>query len=149
MATEGLQLVRRLRRAFSTLLLVDGGRDRASAEAAFKRAGADLVALATPFIANPDLVERLSRGWPLAVPDAADFLRGRLSGVHRLLDLPAPRGPSRVPSPGWAPWTSLGRSPAPTLIELHPGHSSTSRSRPAGRNSSRTFPLGSPSQGRL
>ncbi|MGH7487175.1 MAG: hypothetical protein ACREMY_16465, partial [bacterium] len=61
-------------------LIVDGGRDLASAQAALTAANADLVAFATPFIANPDLVERLARGWPLSSPDPDIFYEGGCTG---------------------------------------------------------------------
>ncbi len=47
--------------------------------------GADLVALATPFIANPDLVDRLARGIPLTVADPKTFYDG---GEHGYTDYP-------------------------------------------------------------
>jgi N-ethylmaleimide reductase len=76
----GCQLLAALRSAFSACFVVDGGRDRVSAEAALAAANADLVALATPFIANPDLVERLARGVPLAVADPKTFYAGGARG---------------------------------------------------------------------
>ena len=39
-----------------------------SAEAAVAGGSADLIAFGRPFISNPDLVERLRNGWPLAEP---------------------------------------------------------------------------------
>jgi N-ethylmaleimide reductase len=77
---EGQRLVRLLRRLYRGLLIVDGGRDLASAEAALTGASADLVAFATPFIANPDLVERLAQGWPLSSPDPESFYGGGCLG---------------------------------------------------------------------
>jgi N-ethylmaleimide reductase len=74
--TAGLELLQALRISFSGFLLVDGGRDRYSAERALSATSADLVALATPFIANPDLVERLARGLPLAPADSTTFYTG-------------------------------------------------------------------------
>lgn len=77
MATaEGQALLRVLRATFPGPMIVDGGRDRGSAEAALAGCQADLVALATPFIANPDLVERLSQGLPLASPDPESYYEG-------------------------------------------------------------------------
>jgi N-ethylmaleimide reductase len=81
MATpQGLELLRRLRDLFHGCMIVDGGRDRASAEAALASSKADLVALATPFIANPDLVDRLARGLPLASPDPGVYYQGGARG---------------------------------------------------------------------
>jgi N-ethylmaleimide reductase len=72
-SAAGCELLRVIRERFAGCFIVDGGRDRVSAEAAVSVAGADLVALATPFIANPDLVERLARGLTLAIPDPDTF----------------------------------------------------------------------------
>ncbi|NLG58986.1 MAG: alkene reductase, partial [Gammaproteobacteria bacterium] len=41
---------------------------------------ADLVAFGRPFISNPDLVERLRNGWPLADADPATFYGGGAAG---------------------------------------------------------------------
>jgi N-ethylmaleimide reductase len=83
--STGLHLLRTLRLVFPNCLVVDGGRDRASAEAALAAPNADLVALATPFIANPDLVDRLARGLPLAQPDRDVFYGG---GDRGYIDYP-------------------------------------------------------------
>jgi N-ethylmaleimide reductase len=45
----------------------------ADIEATLESGRADLVAMARPFIANPDLVDRLRAGVPLATPDQATF----------------------------------------------------------------------------
>jgi N-ethylmaleimide reductase len=42
--------------------------------------GADLVAFGRPFIANPDLVERLRLTTPLNTPDTATFYGGGAKG---------------------------------------------------------------------
>ena len=81
----GRRLVTGLRGAFPGTLIVDGGRDRTSAEAALSGVDADLVALATPFIANPDLVDRLARGIPLTAADPKTFYEG---GEHGYTDYP-------------------------------------------------------------
>ena len=73
---RGQDLLRRLRLAFERRMIVDGGCDGASATAAMLGARADLVALATPFIANPDLVSRIRLGLPLAVPDPRVYYEG-------------------------------------------------------------------------
>lgn len=49
----------RLRAAFHGLFILAGGFDRSAAEAALQTGQADLIAFARPFIANPDLVERM------------------------------------------------------------------------------------------
>ena len=62
-----------LRAAFDGPFIAAGGFDKASAEQALKGGQADLVAFGRPFIANPDLVERLHRDAPLNAPDPATF----------------------------------------------------------------------------
>ncbi|MDP2875471.1 MAG: alkene reductase [Holophaga sp.] len=62
-----------IRKAFVGTLILCGGYDRARAQAALDAGQADLIAFGRPFIANPDLVERLQNGSPLADPDPATF----------------------------------------------------------------------------
>ena len=51
-----------------------GGFDNMSAiDQALQTGGADFVAIGRLFIANPDLIERLKTGQPLAKPDPAKF----------------------------------------------------------------------------
>jgi len=59
--------------------MVNNGYDKALAEEAVKN-GADLVAFGKPYIANPDLVERLKADAPLNAPDKATFYGGREKG---------------------------------------------------------------------
>jgi N-ethylmaleimide reductase len=66
-------LKRSLRQAWPRTFILAGGFDRASAEAALRDGGADLVAFGRPFLANPDLVARLERGVPLNPPEAGTF----------------------------------------------------------------------------
>lgn len=98
-SAEGQALIRSLRRIFSGTLIVDGGRDRCSAEAALGATDADLVSFATPFIANPDLVERLARDLPLTSPDSATFYQG---GYRGYVDYP-PYGISRADPESYQP----------------------------------------------
>jgi N-ethylmaleimide reductase len=49
------------------------GYDLAEANQVIGRNQADAVAFGSAFIANPDLVERLAQGLPLAQPDVATF----------------------------------------------------------------------------
>ncbi|WP_426061178.1 alkene reductase [Hymenobacter sp. B1770] len=55
-----------IRRLFTNTLILSGGYDAESAEEALQSGRADLVAFGKPFISNPDLVERLKTGAPLA-----------------------------------------------------------------------------------
>ncbi|HUL92343.1 MAG TPA: alkene reductase [Burkholderiales bacterium] len=63
----------KLRAAFKGVFILAGGFDRAGAEKALAGNGADLIAFGKPFLANPDLVERLRSGAPLNAPDFSTF----------------------------------------------------------------------------
>jgi N-ethylmaleimide reductase len=63
----------RLRAAFKGLFILAGGFDRATAETALDAGQADLIAFARPFIANPDLVQRLQAKAELNAVDASTF----------------------------------------------------------------------------
>ena len=60
--------------------MVNNGYDKAMAEQAVKDGSADLVAFGRPYIANPDLVERLRSNAPLNQPDQATFYGGGAKG---------------------------------------------------------------------
>jgi N-ethylmaleimide reductase len=63
-----------LRAAFTGAYILSGGYDTvARADADLAAGKGDLVAFGRPFIANPDLVERLQRGLPLAAPNPDTF----------------------------------------------------------------------------
>jgi N-ethylmaleimide reductase len=62
-----------MRAAFEGPMILNGGFDADRAEGALAEGRADLVSFGRPFIANPDLVDRLRRGAPLATPDSATF----------------------------------------------------------------------------
>ncbi|WP_166219532.1 alkene reductase [Pseudomonas atagonensis] len=61
------------RQAYQGTLIAAGGFTRDLAEAALKSGDLDLIAFGRPFIANPDLVERLQNRWPLAEADRNTF----------------------------------------------------------------------------
>ena len=65
--------------------MLNNAYDKALAEAAVQN-GADIVAFGRPFIANPDLVERLRRDAPLNKPDRSTFYGG---GAEGYTDYPA------------------------------------------------------------
>jgi N-ethylmaleimide reductase len=69
----GDDLLRRVRAAFHGTVIWAGGFDGRSAQAALDTGLVDLIAFGRPFIANPDLVARLKRGWPLAEADRSTF----------------------------------------------------------------------------
>ncbi len=62
-----------IRSAFKGPVILAGGYDAASAESALRAGEGDLVAFGKPFIANPDMVQRIRGGVPLAAPVAATF----------------------------------------------------------------------------
>ena len=57
----------------SAPIIVNGGFDRAKADAALAAGDADLVSFGVPYIANPDLVDRLRTGAGLNKPDPSTF----------------------------------------------------------------------------
>ncbi len=75
-----------LRRSFNGLTMLNNGYDLGMAERALRADRADLIAFGKPYIANPDLAERLRSGAPLAKPDTATFYGG---GAHGYTDYPA------------------------------------------------------------
>jgi N-ethylmaleimide reductase len=75
-----------LRRGFSGAYIANNGYTREMAIGALAADNVDLVAFGRPFIANPDLVERLRRGAELAAGDRATFFGG---GAKGYTDYPA------------------------------------------------------------
>ncbi len=74
-----------LRRRFGGLYLANNGYDLNLALAARRSDRADLIAFGRLYIANPDLVERLSAHAPLNAPDRDTFFGG---GAHGYTDYP-------------------------------------------------------------
>jgi N-ethylmaleimide reductase len=66
--------------------MVNNGYDRRLAEQALEQQGADLIAFGRPYIANPDLVERLRANAPLSDIDKATLYGG---GAKGYTDYPA------------------------------------------------------------
>jgi N-ethylmaleimide reductase len=58
---------------FSGTLMVNTGFDKAKGQAVLASGDADLVAFGVPFLANPDLPERMRRDQPLNKPDPTTF----------------------------------------------------------------------------
>ena len=73
-------LLAEVRARWTGTLIVNGGYDAARAEAVLEGGLADLVAFGAPFIANPDLPDRLRLGLPLAAPDPATFFSADARG---------------------------------------------------------------------
>ena len=78
-------LMQSIREAYPGLLITNGGYDRERAERAVSSGRADAVAFGVPYIANPDLVDRLAKNAPLATADRATFYGGDEKGY---LDYP-------------------------------------------------------------
>ncbi|KAF1012811.1 MAG: N-ethylmaleimide reductase [Stenotrophomonas maltophilia] len=74
-----------LRSRFRGGWIANNGYDKASASAAIAAGNADVIAFGRPFIANPDLVERLRKDAPLAQPDPQTMYGG---GEHGYIDYP-------------------------------------------------------------
>ena len=86
MAAAGERFLRDFREACGGTLVLAGSYSRESAQADLDSGLADLVAFGRPFISNPDLVERLRNGWPLADGESATFYGGGATGY---IDYPA------------------------------------------------------------
>jgi N-ethylmaleimide reductase len=75
-----------LRKRFKGAYIANNGYDFELATRVLATDQADLIAFGKPFLANPDLVERLKRGAPLNAPDKATFYGG---GAKGYTDYPA------------------------------------------------------------
>jgi N-ethylmaleimide reductase len=80
LSTDARRIAPVLRAAFHGTTMVNGGHDRASADAMIATGQADLVAFGVPFLANPDLVDRFRFNAPLNVADRATFYTGEHRG---------------------------------------------------------------------
>lgn len=69
-----------LRKLFNGTLIINGGYDAASGNAAIASGEADLVAYGAPFLANPDLPFRFGQKAALNAPDPATFYAGEEKG---------------------------------------------------------------------
>ncbi len=79
-------IIHQLRDTFRGVLILAGGYDSATAEAAIASGRADLIAFGRAFIANPDLPERLRHDLPLNEADGTTFFGGDSRGY---IDYPA------------------------------------------------------------
>jgi N-ethylmaleimide reductase len=75
-----------LKAIFRGAFIANGGYGGETGNAAIAGRQADLVSFGTPFLANPDLPERLRAGAPLNTPDRATFYGG---DEHGYTDYPA------------------------------------------------------------
>lgn len=76
----GEWLTPRLKQAFGGPVIANGGFTGPLADEAIARGDADAVSFGVPFIANPDLPERLRTGAPLNTADSATFYSGEAKG---------------------------------------------------------------------
>jgi N-ethylmaleimide reductase len=83
-------LLAKVRAAFPGAIIWCGGfTNRESAQAALDTGLVDLIAFGRPYVANPDLAERLKDGWPLAEADPSTYYTRR--GEVGYTDFPAYR----------------------------------------------------------
>jgi 2,4-dienoyl-CoA reductase-like NADH-dependent reductase (Old Yellow Enzyme family) len=82
------------RRHFDGVLILAGGMTRARAETMIAQGLIDIAAFGEPFIANPDLVERLRNDWPIVKSDHAIHYGG---SAHGYIDFP-PYEAERTPA---------------------------------------------------
>lgn len=76
-------VVNDIRERFQRTLILSGSYDAARAEEVLESGLADLIAFGRPFIANPDLVERLETGAELTLPDPATFYAPGSNGFEQ------------------------------------------------------------------
>ena len=70
-----------MRDAFPNTLIYAGKYDGERARAALKAGWADMIGFGRPFVANPDLPNRLRHGYPLAPHDPATLFGGDEKGL--------------------------------------------------------------------
>jgi N-ethylmaleimide reductase len=81
-----------LREAFTGAFILSGGYDRVRAAQALREKLGDLIAFGRPFLANPDLVERMRKDLALNTPDMATFYTPGAKGYTDYPALTAPTG---------------------------------------------------------
>jgi len=87
----GDEVKARMQQAFGGPIILSGGYDRDRADEALGKGQGDLVAFGRPFLANPDLVERLAQRAELNDPDPSTFYTPDAKGY---VDYPALAGGS-------------------------------------------------------
>ncbi|MNE55746.1 N-ethylmaleimide reductase [compost metagenome] len=75
----------RFREHYKGVIILAGGMDRAKSEKLISEGVIDLAGFGEPFIANPDLVERLRNNWPLTQPERSLHYGG---AEHGYIDYP-------------------------------------------------------------
>lgn len=84
-----------LRKRFKGAYIANNGYNFELANKVLAADAADLIAFGKPFIANPDLVERLKKGAPLNEPDKATFYGGGAKGYTDYPTLDAALDPAQ------------------------------------------------------
>ncbi|WP_201987432.1 alkene reductase [Hymenobacter rubidus] len=97
------EVVPLIRSKFTNTLILSGGYNTVAQIDAALNSNADLVAIGRPFISNPDLVERLEKGLPLAESDPATYYAPGPNGfADGYTDYPAADGqPAGTFSPSY------------------------------------------------
>ncbi|TLU66321.1 alkene reductase [Thalassotalea litorea] len=72
---------RALRKAFSRVIIYAGRYDGEKGSAAINNGLADMIGFGRPFVANPDLPERIKHGYPLAVHNPDTLFGGNETGL--------------------------------------------------------------------
>ncbi len=72
--------IEKFRAAYDGPLIIAGGFDKQRAEQYLQQGKADLIGFGRPYIANPDLVERMVNDWPLNQVDRATMYGGDEKG---------------------------------------------------------------------
>jgi N-ethylmaleimide reductase len=72
-AGPGERVTPHIRQAYQGTLMINGGYDGVTGEAAIANQEADLIAYGVPFLTNPDLTERIKHNAPLNPPDFDTF----------------------------------------------------------------------------
>lgn len=72
-APEPAKMTREIRKVFKGTLIINGGLSQKSGEELLEHKTADLICYGSPFISNPDMVERFRKNLPLAAPDSSTF----------------------------------------------------------------------------
>ncbi|WP_256961368.1 hypothetical protein [Salinicola salarius] len=80
MAPMPRDYLRQFRDVYEGTLLLAGSLDQAEAEKLVNEGTIDLPVFGRPFTSNPDLVERMQNGWPLAEFDPDTFYGGDACG---------------------------------------------------------------------
>lgn len=80
MASKESRITPIIRTAFTGPLMINGGYTKELAEQAITNGEGDMVAFGVPYLANPDLPERLAAGAALNAPDMKTFYQGEEKG---------------------------------------------------------------------